>query len=135
MYRFGQNLELMSLSAGVLQQISRSGLSGEEQDLAGWQEIPDVDGSFDAIHVRHDNVADYKVWFHAPGTLYGTRTCVHGRCVKTVLIENDRQGICNNPLIINNQDFRLWLVIGHVRSPNLLMQLWPAKLLASTPLW
>jgi hypothetical protein len=52
-----------------------------------------------------------------------------------VLIENDRQGICNNPLIINNQDFRLWLVIGHVRSPNLLMQLWPAKLLASTPLW
>jgi hypothetical protein len=60
-----------------------------------------MNGRFDAIHIGHNDVADYEVGFHRTGSLNGARTGVHGRCIEAVLIQNDCKRVSYNPLIVH----------------------------------
>jgi len=91
----------MSLGPRALQQVGRCRLAGEQENLAGWKELSYVNGRFDAIHVGHNDIADHEVRFNRTGSLNGARAGVHGRCIEAVLIQNDCERVCDNPLIVN----------------------------------
>ena len=68
----------MSLGAGFFQQVSGGGLAGEQQDLAGRQNLPNADGGFNAVHVRHDYVADDEVRLTFARPVHGGAAGIYG---------------------------------------------------------
>jgi hypothetical protein len=116
--RFSENLELMSPGPGFLQKIGGRSLSGEEENLAAGQELPDVDGGIDSIHVFHDYVADDQIWTIGAGLLDGSGAAIDRGCCESILIQNDCQGIGDYAFVIHNQHFRL-LLIAVVRHSSL----------------
>jgi hypothetical protein len=102
-----QDLELVALGAGAFQQVGRRRLAGEEQDLAARQELADVDGRLDAVHVGHDHVADDEVGLDRTGALDGSGAGVDGRSVETGLVEDDGQGIGDDLLVVYDKDLAL----------------------------
>lgn len=95
----------MSLSPRLLQQICCSRLSGKEKDLAGRQELADVDGGVDSVHVVHDDVADDQVGALASRLLDGACTAIDSGRRKSVLIKDDCQSVGDYALVIDNQHF------------------------------
>ncbi len=102
----------MALGAGALQQIGSGGLSGKKKDLAAWQKLPDVDSRVDPIHIRHDHIADDQLRTFSSGPLDRVPARVDRRCIESILIQYDGQGISDHALVIDNE--HLWfLAQGH----------------------
>src|SRR5215475_14733249 len=103
MDRLGQDLKLMSLGTGLFQQVSGSCLAGEEQDLAAGKNLANTNCGLDAVHIRHNDIADDQVRtaFTRAVDCGGSR--VDGRSIESVLIQNDRQSIGDHPLIVHYQ--------------------------------
>src|SRR4051812_25946828 len=91
MDRLRQDFELVALGTGVFEQIGGGGLSGKEQNLATGQELTDVYGGFNAIHVRHDHVTYHKVGTNSLGTFDGCGSRINGSSVEPMLIQDDSQ--------------------------------------------
>src|SRR5581483_5905206 len=74
--------------------------------LAGGQELADIYRGLNAIHVGHDDVADYQVRLNRAGAFHGCGAGVNRGGVIAMLIENDSQRVCDNAFIIHHQDPR-----------------------------
>src|SRR6478735_4297010 len=96
---FGQNLKFMSLGAGFFQQIGRVGLAREQKNLASWQHLANADRGLNAVHVRHDYVADDQIRLGFTCAVHGGSSRIDRRGVKSVLIENNRQSIGDYALV------------------------------------
>jgi hypothetical protein len=129
MYWLGKDFELVSLGTRTLEQIGGGSLAGEKEDLTAGEKSANIDGCFDAVHIRHDDVADDEVRMDIPGALHRSSTGINGGRIEPVLVENDCKGIGDNPLVVNHKNFRLRLAIGHQVKPTIWMQLWPATML------
>ena len=105
MNRLSQDFELMSFGSRLFQQIGCSRLSGEEKNLAGRQELADVDRGVDSVHVVHDDVADNQIWTLAARFLDGAGAAIDSGCGKSVLIEDDCQCVGDYALVIDYQYF------------------------------
>lgn len=120
MHWLGQDFEFVSLCASTLEQVGGGGLPGEQENLAAWKKSANIDGRFNPIHIGHDDVADYEVRVDVPGTFYGTRAGIYRGRVKSVLVEDNCEGVSDNPLVVNHKNFRLWLAIRHQVKPTVL---------------
>src|SRR5580692_5835668 len=108
MYRLCQNFKLMALSPCILQQIGRRGLAGEEKYLATGQEATNADSRFNAIHVRHDDIADDQIRLERSCAFHCCCSGIHRRSVISVQIEDFGQSVSNDLLVVNHQNSRFF---------------------------
>jgi len=104
MYRLSKDIELVALSPRFFEQISCSCLSREEQDLAPGQELADANRSFNAVHVRHDHVADDEFRLGLSCAVDCGRAGINGGRVESVLVENYGEGVGNHTFIVNDEN-------------------------------
>ena len=104
MDRFGENFKLVSLSAGLLEQIGSSGLAREEKDLAFRQLAASDDGRFDTGHSSHDDIADEHVGLEAFERLDSFFSAKDGSRLKTRLVEDDCEGVGYDLLVVGDQN-------------------------------
>ena len=102
----------MSLGAGAFEQIGGRRLAGKKQDLTFREKLADVNRGVDTVHVGHDHVADHQVRTLPSGPLNCCRAGIDRGSVKSILIENDRQGIGDHTFVVDHKHFRL-LVASH----------------------
>jgi len=112
----GEDFKFIPTHTRVFQQISRCRLTGEKQNFAARQESANVNCCLDAVHVRHNDVADNQVWFSSPGKIDGIIPGVGGGSIEARLVQNDGQCIGDDMLIIHYKYAGLCLVIRHVSS-------------------
>src|SRR5262249_14618946 len=104
MDRLGQDLKFVSLGAGFFQEIGRSRLAGEQQNLAVRKQFANTNRSLDAVHVLHDDVADDQVWSNLSSLFDRCRAGVDRVRLKTILVEDKREAVSDHLLIVNNKD-------------------------------
>ena len=100
MDRLSQNLKFVPLRPRLFQEIRRCGLTGEKQNFALRQFAAGYDGSFDAGHASHDDIADEHIGLKALERLNCLFTAENGTRFKSRLVENDCEGICNYLFVI-----------------------------------
>jgi len=103
MDRFSKDFELVTLRAGLFQQIRGSGLAGKEKDLALWKFAASDDCCFNTGHAGHDDVADEHIGLEALERLDGLFSAEHGACLKARLIQDNRQGVGDYLLVIGDE--------------------------------
>src|ERR1700678_4422070 len=116
MNRLGKDLEFMSLCPGVFEQIGRGGLTRKKQDLAARQKAANVDSSLNAVHILHDDVANNQVGLQSACALYCGGSAVDRRSVVAVEVEDFRESVSYNLLVINYQYSRFFTGL-HSLSP------------------
>src|SRR5262249_2697937 len=73
-----------------------------------------MDRRLDAVHVRHDHVADDEIRTHRLRPLHGGSTSIDGSGFEPMLIQDDSQSIGNHPLVVYHQHSRLCLRRRHL---------------------
>lgn len=103
MHWLGEDLEFMALGTGLFEQIRGCRLTGEEKDLALGQFAASDDCRFDAGHTSHDDVTDEHIGLKALERFDGFFSAEHSACLKTCLVEDNRQSIGNDLLVIGDE--------------------------------
>src|SRR4029077_838077 len=80
-------------------------LSGEEKYLAGRQELANIDGGIDSVHVFHNDVADNQVGPLASGFLDSSGAAVNCSRCESVLVQDNCQSVGDYALVIDYQNF------------------------------
>src|SRR5579871_3677344 len=62
MDRFSHYFELVSPEPGIVEQVGRIGMAGEEQDSSRSADLTDRNREVDPIHKRHEHVGQQTVW-------------------------------------------------------------------------
>ena len=101
MHWLGQDFEFVPLSAGLLEKIGSGGLTGKQENFASGNQLADLNGRFDSVHIGHDDVADNQIRTCGSSAVDGSKSRVYRRCLKAVLIQDDRQCVGNNSFIID----------------------------------
>ena len=118
----GENLKLVSLGAGFLQQICGRGLAGEEENFAVGHLGAGGNGSFDAGHAGHDDVGDEHVGLEAFERLDGLFAAVDGARFKAGLVQDDGQRVGDDLLVVGDEHPGLGRCFGcgirHAESPQ-----------------
>ena len=100
----GQDFELVALCACFLQEVGGSCLSGEEEDFAFGQLGAGEDSCLDTGHAGHDDVADEHVGLEGVESFDGLFSAEYGARFKASLIEDDREGVCDDLFIVCDED-------------------------------
>jgi hypothetical protein len=103
----GENLKLVSLGAGFLQQVRGGCLTGKQQDLAFRQHGANLNRRVDAIHIIHNDIANDHFRLHGLSQFNGGFPAVCGSRFKTVPIQDNDQRVRDNAFIVDHQ--YLWL--------------------------
>lgn len=98
----GQDLELVAFCASFFEQIGSGGLPGEEQDFTVGHLFARLDGSLDAGHSRHDDVGDQHIWLKGVERFDGLFSAKNGSGLKSGLVEDDGQRICDYLFVVCN---------------------------------
>ena len=94
----------MSLGPCFFKEIGGSCLTGKEQNLALGKHLPDLYGSFDPVHVGHDDITNHQIRMAGSRSLHRRRPCVDRGGFEAVLIQDDGQGIGDDTLVVYYQD-------------------------------
>jgi hypothetical protein len=109
----GENFKLVPLRPGFIKQIRGRGLPGEQQDFARGQDVPDGDRRVDAAKIGHDDVADQHIRAKGFGQLDSLAAAVSRNRIESILVENDYEGIGDDPLVVGDEHFRSQSCLGH----------------------
>src|SRR5258707_8078707 len=88
---FGQDFKFVALGASLFQQVRGGSLAREQQDLAAGKDFADSNRRLNAIHVRHDDVADNQVRTAIAGAFHRGGAGINRGSVKSILVQDDRQ--------------------------------------------
>ena len=100
---FGEDFELVTLAAGLFQQICGRGLARKKEDFALWKFAASDDCSFDTGHAGHDDVADEHIGLETLERLDGLFSAKHGARLEARLVQDDCESVGNYLLVISNE--------------------------------
>jgi hypothetical protein len=130
---FGENLKLMALHAGPVEEVRRGGLPGKEENFAVGKHPADGDRSIDAIHVSHDHVGNQHVWPNCASRLDCFFSAVNRGGLEPALVQDNGQRVRDYSLVISDQYFGFCLSSVHLLLRDDLRRSGAQQVLQSVP--
>lgn len=100
---FEENFKLVAADAGIAQQVGGRGLAGEQQNPAVRNHCANLNGSFDAGHAGHDDIAEEDIRVEEPSGFDGRLATIDSAGFKSTLIQDDAQSVGDDLLVIGDE--------------------------------
>src|ERR1019366_5498576 len=118
---FGQHLEMVPVRLGVPQQIRGCRVPREENDTAAGEMRGDANGSIDAVHAVHHDIANEHIGPQRDRRIKCRFAAIDRAGFNPAFIKDKGQSVGNDALIVNHQNARAYAVIRHLFVP---LSLW-----------